>query len=75
MFRFIEQYSQWLPPNHYYFCDVELTLTQAIGAPDPKSLQLISNEELHMKISLCQKLLNLFEVLASGMRNENTILK
>lgn len=65
----MEHYSQWLPPNHYYICDVELTLTQAIGSPDPKNLQLISDEALHMKISLCQKLLKLFVVLAAGIGN------
>lgn len=70
-FRFIEHYSRWFPTNHYYICDVELTMTQAIGSPDPKNLQLISDEQLNMKISLCQKLLTLFEVLAAGIKNNN----
>lgn len=68
MFRFIEHYSQWLPPNHHYICDVELTLTQAIGSGDPKNLQLISDEQLQTKMDLCRKLLKLFNVLAAGKR-------
>lgn len=67
--RFIEHYSKWLPPNHYYVCDVELTLTQAIGSGDPKNLQLITDKQLHMKIDLCRKLLKLFEILAAGSFN------
>lgn len=65
-FSFIKHYSKWLPPNHFYICDVELTLTQAIGSGDPRNLQLASDERLQMKIDLCQKLLKLFAILAAG---------
>lgn len=64
--RYVKHYSQWLPPNHFYICDVELTLTQAIGAGDPKNLQSISDDLLQMKIDLCQKLLKIFGTLAAG---------
>lgn len=67
--RFIEHYAKWLPPNHHYICDAELTLTQAIGAGDPKNLQLISDDQLQMKINLCKKLLKLFNVLAAGTKS------
>lgn len=50
---------------------MELTLTQAIGAGDPRNLQLISDQQLQMKIELCEKLLKLFNVLAAGMNNRN----
>lgn len=66
LIRYIKHYSKWLPPNHYYICDVELTLTQAIGSGDPKKMQLISDELLQMKIDLCHKLLKLFGILAAG---------
>lgn len=66
LFRYIAHYSQWLPPNHYYICDVELTLTQAIGSGDPRNLQLISDGQLQKKIDLCHKLLKLFNILAAG---------
>lgn len=66
LLRYVKHYSQWLPPNHFYICDVELTLTQAIGAGDPKNLQLISDDLLQMKIDLCQKLLKIFGILAAG---------
>lgn len=55
-----------MPPNHYNICDVELTLTQAIGSGDARNLQLISDERLQMKIDLCHKLLKLFGVLAAA---------
>lgn len=64
--RFIEHYSKWLPPNHFALCDVELTLTQAIGSEGPTSLQLVSDERLQLKIDLCQKLLKLVKILAAG---------
>lgn len=65
-FRFIEHYSKWLAPNHFYLCDVELTLTQAIGIGDPISLQTTTDDKLHTKIDLCNKLLKLFGILAAG---------
>lgn len=68
-FRFIEHYSKWLPKNHYYLCDIELTLTQAIGSGDPINLQTIPMERLQMKIELCKKLLKLFGILAAGEHN------
>lgn len=66
-FRYIEHYSKWLPPNHHYICDVELTLTQAIGAGDSRNLQLISDKQLQKKIDLCEKLLRVFNILAAGI--------
>lgn len=45
---------------------MELTLTQAIGAGDPRNLQLISVQQLQLKIELCEKLLKLLSVLAAG---------
>lgn len=75
IFRYIDHYSKWLPRNHYYICDVELTLTQAIGSGDPKNLQLISDEQLQRKIDLCQKLLKLFNVLAAGKIIESISIK
>lgn len=65
-FKYIDHYSKWLPPNHHYLCDVELTLTQAIGSGDPINLQLLPDDQLQLKMSLCEKLLKLFGILAAG---------
>lgn len=65
-FKYIDHYSKWLPPNHHYLCDVQLTLTQAIGGGDPSNLQLIEHKQLELKINFCQKLLKLFGILAAG---------
>lgn len=64
--KYIEHFSQWLSPNHHYLCDVELVLTQAIGAGDPMNLQLLPDEKLQLKMSLCHKLMKLFGTLAAG---------
>lgn len=64
--KYIDHYSKWLPSNHHYLCDVQLTLTQAIGGGDPSNLQLLENEQLELKINFCQKLLKLFSILATG---------
>lgn len=72
-FKYIDRYSKWLPPNHHYLCDVQLTLTQAIGGGDPANLQLLDGEQLQLKISFCQKLLKLFGILAAGKRTNDSI--
>lgn len=64
--RYIEHYSQWLPPQHYYIAEVKLALAQLIGAGGPTSIQTISEEKLNLKIELCQQLLKLFSVIAAG---------
>lgn len=65
-YRFLEEYSKWLPPNHFTLCDVELTLTQAIGSDGPISFQTVPEERLQIKINLCRKLLKLVNILAAG---------
>lgn len=65
-FRYVQHYSKWLPPTHYFICDVEFTLAQLIGSDDPSSLQEMPEEKLQMKIMLCKKLLGIFGVIAAG---------
>lgn len=70
-FRYAQHYSKWLPPSHYFICDVEFALAQLIGAEDPSSLQEMAEEKLQMKITLCKKLLGIFGVIAAGKQIEN----
>lgn len=64
--KYIEHYSKWLPSDHHYICDIEVALTQMIGAGDATALQKITDKSLTLKIQLCQKLLKIYSVLAAG---------
>lgn len=64
--RYLEHYSKWLPSKHYYMTDVKVALAQIIGSGGPDIIQGTTEDELNMKIQLCQELLKLFEVISSG---------
>lgn len=64
--RYINHYGQWLPPHHFYICDVKIALTQIIGAGGPEALQGVPEEKLQLKIQLCQELLKIYRTVASG---------
>lgn len=68
--RYLEHYSKWLPSKHYYMTDVKVALAQIIGSGGPDIIQGTTEDELNMKIQLCQELLKLFEVISSGMSKE-----
>lgn len=45
---------------------MKIALTQIIGAGGPEILQNVSEEKLLLKIQLCQDLLKIYKVIASG---------
>lgn len=69
VYRYIDHYSQWLPPQQYYLTEVKLSLAQLIGAGGPTAIQTITDEKLNMKIDLCHQLLKLLSIIAAGTPN------
>jgi hypothetical protein len=61
--RFIEHYSKWLSPNHFYITDVKVALSQIIGA-GVNGIQRISDERLKLKTKVCLELVALIEKIA-----------
>lgn len=45
---------------------MKIALAQLLGAGGPDIIQGITEEQLNLKIQLCQELLKLFNVIASG---------
>lgn len=61
--KFIEHYSKWLSPNHFYITDIKVALSQIIGA-GVNGIQKISNDRLSLKCKLCRQLIELIEKIA-----------
>lgn len=68
--KFIEHYSKWLPPNHFFITDVKIALSQIIGS-GVNGIQRVSNERLNLKAKTCKELIDLIEKLVP---NEARIL-
>lgn len=68
--RYIEHYSKWLSPNHYYITDVKISLAQIIGA-GVNGIQRVSDDRLMVKAKTCKELIELIEKIAP---NEARIL-
>lgn len=68
--KFIEHYSKFLSPNHFYITDVKVALSQIIGA-GVNGIQKISDERLTLKVKCCKELIALIEKIAP---NEARIL-
>lgn len=68
--RFINHYSKWLSPNHFFLSEVKISLAQIIGA-GVNGIQRISDEKLMLKAKTCKELIDLIEKVAP---NEARIL-
>lgn len=68
--KFIDHYSKWLSPNHFYLTDVKIALSQIIGA-GLNGIQKVSDDRLMLKAKTCKELIDLFEKIAP---NESRIL-
>lgn len=68
--RFIEHYSKWLSPNHFFITDVKIALAQIIGA-GLNGIQRVADDRLMLKAKSCKELIDLIEKLAP---NEARIL-
>lgn len=68
--KFIEHYSKWLSPNHFYITDVKIALSQIIGA-GVNGIQRVSDDRLKLKAKICSELINTIEKVAP---NEARIL-
>lgn len=69
--KFIEHYSKWLSPNHFYITDVKIALAQIIGGGIVNEIQRVSDDRLHLKAKTCRELIDLIRKLAP---NEARIL-
>jgi hypothetical protein len=68
--KFIEHYSKWLSPNHFYIIDVKIALAQIIGA-GVNGIQRVSDDRLKLKAKTCSELIAIIEKVAP---NEARIL-
>lgn len=68
--KYIEHYSKWLSPNHFYITDVKIALSQIIGA-GVNGIQRVSDDRLMLKAKTCKELIDLIEKVAP---NEARIL-
>jgi hypothetical protein len=68
--KFIEHYSKWLSPNHFYIIDVKIALSQIIGA-GVNGIQRVSDDRLKLKAKSCSELIAIIEKIAP---NEARIL-
>lgn len=68
--KFIEHYSKWLSPNHFYITDVKVQLAQVIGA-GMSEIQRISDDRIMLKAKTCKELIDCIEKIAP---NEARIL-
>lgn len=68
--KFIEHYSKFLSPNHFYITDVKIALSQIIGA-GVNGIQRVSDDRLKLKVKICNELINVIEKIAP---NEARIL-
>jgi hypothetical protein len=68
--KFIEHYSKWLSPNHFFITDVKVALSQIIGA-GVNGIQRVTNERLNLKTKVCRELISTIEKIAP---NEARIL-
>jgi hypothetical protein len=68
--RFIEHYSKWLSPNHFFITEVKVALAQIIGA-GVNGIQRVADEKLMLKAKTCKELIDLIEKVAP---NEARIL-
>ena len=68
--KFIEHYSKWLSPNHFYLTDVKISLVQILGS-GMNGIQRITDDRLMLKAKTCKELIDLIEKVAP---NEARIL-
>lgn len=68
--KFIEHYSKWLSPNHFFITDVKVSLAQIIGE-GVNGIQRVSDDRLMLKAKTCKELIDLIEKIAP---NEARIL-
>jgi hypothetical protein len=68
--KFIEHYSKWFSPNHFYITDVKIALSQIIGA-GVNGIQRVTDDRLMLKAKSCKELIDLIEKVAP---NEARIL-
>lgn len=68
--KFIDHYSKWLSPNHFYITDVKIALAQIIGA-GVNGIQRVSDDRLLLKAKTCKEVIDLIEKIAP---NEARIL-
>lgn len=57
--RFIEHYSKYLSPNHFYIIDVKIALAQIIGGGEINGIQKVSDERLNLKAQICRDLIDI----------------
>lgn len=62
--KFIDHYSKFLAPNHFYLTDVKIALVQIIGGGQVNKIQTISDDLLNMKARYCSEILALIEKIA-----------
>lgn len=63
---FIQTYEELLHKNHYYITDVKVALAQQIGQDDDGGIANVSDDELDLKVKLCQNLISLLKSLVPG---------
>lgn len=68
--KFIEHYSKWLSPNHFYLTEVKIALVQILGQ-GVNGIQRITDDRLMLKAKTCKELIDLIEKVAP---NEARIL-
>lgn len=57
--RFIEHYSKFLSPHHFYLIDVKIALAQIIG-----DVQSLSEDRLNMKAKMCKEIIDVVNKVA-----------
>lgn len=68
--KYIDHYSKFLSPNHFFLTDVKISLSQIIGA-GVNGIHRVSDDRLMRKAKICKELIDLIERIAP---NEARIL-
>lgn len=69
--KFIDHYSKFLSPNHFYMIDVKISLSELIGGGETGSIQKLPNKKLSLKEKICK---DLIKVIVKVAPNEARVL-
>lgn len=63
---FLDYYGKILHHNHYYLTDVRLALSQLIGQEVEDGLQMVTDDELELKLKSCKEIIDISKTLNPG---------
>lgn len=65
--EFLSRHASSLHPNHFLFTSVRQSLSQLYGRDERYLLNTLTMEQLERKVSICQQLLSVADVVEPGL--------